>query len=56
MNLPGNVLKNSDLLAILMKKYGFTVYPSEWWHFDYRGWEKYDIMDIPFEELAAPKR
>ena len=36
-------------------KYGFTVYPSEWWHFDFQGWENYDLMDISFEELMNNK-
>ncbi|MEN8226018.1 MAG: hypothetical protein ABFS05_11740, partial [Bacteroidota bacterium] len=26
-------------------------YEFEWWHYDFRGWEKYDLMDISFNEL-----
>lgn len=44
---------NSQLLISVMEKYGFTVYPSEWWHFDFRGWKDYELMDISFEELDA---
>jgi zinc D-Ala-D-Ala dipeptidase len=51
MNLPENILKNREFLVSTMKRYGFTPYPSEWWHFDFRGWEKFDLMDIPFEQL-----
>ncbi|MCX6246131.1 MAG: M15 family metallopeptidase [Bacteroidetes bacterium] len=51
MNLPENILKNREFLVSLMKRYGFTPYPSEWWHYDYQGWEKFDLMDIPFEQL-----
>ena len=41
-------LKNRTLLISTMQKYGFTVMPNEWWHFDYKGWESYELMDIPF--------
>jgi D-alanyl-D-alanine dipeptidase len=34
-----------------MKKYGFKVNGSEWWHYDFIGWSKYEVMDIDFEEL-----
>lgn len=40
-----------DLLRRAMEKEGFTVYPQEWWHFDYRDWSKYPIMNIRFEDL-----
>jgi D-alanyl-D-alanine dipeptidase len=42
---------NRKLLIDTMEKFGFTVYESEWWHFDFVGWQKYAIMDIDFEEL-----
>jgi D-alanyl-D-alanine dipeptidase len=29
-----------DLLRTAMEKQGFTVYETEWWHFDYRDWQK----------------
>jgi len=50
-NLPDNVLKNREILINVMQNHGFRVYSSEWWHFDFIGWEAYDLMDIPFEEL-----
>ncbi len=40
-----------DVLAQLMQTYGFSIYPDEWWHFDYQNWEKFPLMDISFEEL-----
>ncbi|MBI3930173.1 MAG: M15 family metallopeptidase [Armatimonadetes bacterium] len=43
--------KLRDLLRREMERQGFTVYPYEWWHFDYRGWERYPIRDTPFEQL-----
>ena len=27
---------------------------SEWWHFDYRGWERFPLANIPLEKLADP--
>ena len=50
-NLPENVLKNREILINEMENHGFKVYSSEWWHFDFIGWEAYDLMDIPFKEL-----
>lgn len=41
-----------DLLRKRMEAAGFTVYPSEWWHFDYKNWERYRIQDKPFSELG----
>jgi D-alanyl-D-alanine dipeptidase len=37
-----------ELLRASMKAEGFTVDPGEWWHFDYRGWRSYRVLDIPF--------
>lgn len=45
------VRKNRELLISIMKKNGFRVNSSEWWHFDFVGWTKYEILDIDFEEL-----
>ena len=40
-----------DLLRAEMEKEGFTVDTGEWWHFNYKGWETYPILDIPFERI-----
>jgi D-alanyl-D-alanine dipeptidase len=42
-----------DLLRTAMEKEGFTVYPSEWWHFDYKDWKQYPILNAPFSELKT---
>jgi D-alanyl-D-alanine dipeptidase len=44
--------RNRDLLRSLMEAEGYTVNPDEWWHFDYKDWEKYAIYDISFAEAA----
>jgi zinc D-Ala-D-Ala dipeptidase len=43
-----------DLLRRVMEAHGFTVYEHEWWHFDYRDWEQYPILNVPFEQVGAP--
>jgi CubicO group peptidase (beta-lactamase class C family)/D-alanyl-D-alanine dipeptidase len=40
-----------DVLRGAMEAEGFTVYPEEWWHFDYKDWREYPIMNVPFERL-----
>ena len=42
---------NRDLLRRAMESEGFTVYEYEWWHFDYKDWREYPILNIPFENL-----
>ena len=39
------------LLRRVLVAQGFAVNPSEWWHFDFHGWEHYPILDVPFEAL-----
>jgi D-alanyl-D-alanine dipeptidase len=39
------------LLRRVLEAEGFTVNPSEWWHFDFRDWQRYQILNIPFEEI-----
>jgi zinc D-Ala-D-Ala dipeptidase len=48
--------KNRDHLRKLMEAEGFTVNANEWWHFDYKDWEKYAIYDIPFSEAAGKEK
>lgn len=45
--------KNRELIISVMERNGFKVNASEWWHFDFVGWQKYDVMDIDFEELES---
>ena len=44
-----------DLLRRAMEDQGFTVNTVEWWHFDYRDWAKYPILNRRFEELGLPE-
>ena len=51
-SLQEDVLARRALLRTVMEKHGFTAFESEWWHYDFRGWEKFELMDVSFEELA----
>jgi zinc D-Ala-D-Ala dipeptidase len=53
MNLPQDVLHNRANLLRIMAEHGFTVYPSEWWHFDFEGWERFPLMDIRIGDLVT---
>lgn len=39
------------ILRAAMEDAGFKVNPDEWWHFDYKDWRKYRILNIGFECL-----
>ncbi|MBW7848420.1 MAG: M15 family metallopeptidase [Bacteroidales bacterium] len=52
-NLPDEARHNRKLLIDVMKKHGFSVYPTEWWHFDFQGWEKFGLLDLSFEQLDS---
>ena len=39
------------LLRETMAVEGFTVYEAEWWHFDYKDWRTYPILNRRFEDL-----
>lgn len=51
INLPDEAIKNREILIDVMAQNAFTVYEYEWWHYDFNGWENYDLMDISFKEL-----
>ncbi|MCX6220234.1 MAG: M15 family metallopeptidase [Bacteroidia bacterium] len=51
MNLSQKALQDRKLLRNIMSKYGFIPYESEWWHYDFKGWKNYPIMDLSFDEL-----
>jgi D-alanyl-D-alanine dipeptidase len=50
-NLPAKIIQNRKLLRDTMEKHGFRVLNNEWWHFDFIGWQNYDLIDIAFEDL-----
>lgn len=45
-----------DLLRAAMEREGFFVYPYEWWHFDYKDWREYPVLDVAFDALPPAGR
>ena len=39
-----------------MESEGFTVNVDEWWHFDYKDWKLYPILNVPFEALDSKSK
>lgn len=52
MELPEEAIHHRAILHDAMKKHGFTPFETEWWHFDYQGWEDKPLLDIPLEEIG----
>ena len=42
---------SADLVAVAqaMVAEGFEPNPTEWWHFDAPGWQRYRLSDAPLE-------
>lgn len=43
--------RNRDRLRRAMEAEGFEPFPPEWWHYDFRGWRQYPILNTAFEEI-----
>jgi D-alanyl-D-alanine dipeptidase len=53
-NYPGGTdaqRKARGILRGALEAEGFTVNPDEWWHFDYKDWKEYRVLNVPFEKL-----
>jgi D-alanyl-D-alanine dipeptidase len=46
-------LANRAKLEDIMKRHGFEPLPTEWWHFDFGGWERFELMNVTLEALEA---
>lgn len=40
-----------EVLRSAMARHGFTVYPAEWWHYDYQDWRSYALQNDTFDAL-----
>jgi CubicO group peptidase (beta-lactamase class C family)/D-alanyl-D-alanine dipeptidase len=52
---PGGTARQRWLRTVLrhaMEEQGFSVYDTEWWHFDFWDWQSYPILNATFEELG----
>lgn len=45
------IRKNRQLLIQAMEAHGFRVNASEWWHFDFKGWGRFEVLDVDFRLL-----
>ena len=43
--------KLRELLRAAMAAEGFAVYEPEWWHYDFKDWKEYPIMNLKFSEI-----
>ena len=41
-----------DLLRAVMEAESFHVNEYEWWHFDFKDWQQYSILNLSFAELS----
>jgi D-alanyl-D-alanine dipeptidase len=41
-----------ELLRATMTAEGFAVYEPEWWHYDYKDWKEYPIMNVKFSDVG----
>jgi D-alanyl-D-alanine dipeptidase len=51
MSLTDEQIKNRKIQEDVMVKYGFVPFATEWWHFDYKGWEDYKVLDVDFKDI-----
>ncbi len=50
---PREALARRELLRGAMETEGFFVYPWEWWHFDWKDFREYPVLDVPFAAIGA---
>ena len=58
INYPGGTPDQRRLRGLLrsaMEAEGFTVYDPEWWHYDFKDWRQYPILDLPFSEIGKTR-
>ena len=51
-DLPAEVIANRAKLRDVMTRHGFEPLRSEWWHYDFKGWERFELLDVPLEALT----
>jgi D-alanyl-D-alanine dipeptidase len=49
---PKDAMARRELLRDEMGKEGFFPYPWEWWHFDWKDYREYPILDVPFGAIG----
>ena len=44
-----------ELLRATMEAEGFVAFDPEWWHYDYKDWKEYPIMNVKFSQIRTSK-
>lgn len=50
-NFGEKILNNRKLLKETMEHFGFTALETEWWHYSWNDAEKFEVLNISFQEL-----
>ena len=48
MQLDPQRIENRRILKETMAENGFYPLIREWWHYGYRDWQRFDVLDVPF--------
>ena len=51
--LPAQVLANRKLLKSVMWQHGFGIVPDEWWHYQWKNNDDYEVIDLSFDDLVG---
>jgi D-alanyl-D-alanine dipeptidase len=51
MDLPPETIKNRELLERVMQDHNFHGLNTEWWHFDFKDWRNYELLDIDYSQI-----
>ncbi|MCC6487252.1 MAG: D-alanyl-D-alanine dipeptidase [Candidatus Hydrogenedentes bacterium] len=49
--LPAEAIGHRAILEQVMVRHGFIPFATEWWHFDFKGYEDKPNLDVPFDKL-----
>ncbi|MEB3176152.1 MAG: M15 family metallopeptidase [Synechococcus sp.] len=41
---PATAQRNARRLRAAMERRGFVAFPTEWWHFDWKGWKELPVV------------
>jgi D-alanyl-D-alanine dipeptidase len=44
---PSTAARNARRLRAAMERRGFVTFPTEWWHFDWKGWKSLSVVGTP---------
>jgi D-alanyl-D-alanine dipeptidase len=56
MDAPAEAIRHRAILRTAMELAGFQIYPWEWWHFDFKGWEKCNTYNLWHDLIRQENR